>query len=257
VRKAMQVTAVGNGTHAPAKPAPAPKAQPELLAFEAAPPTLENFHEVTIEELFAAEPPQAEAPEPAPKPPAPPSSADLWFSPVETPPPAPEPVAAAAPPKAPKAEMPSPEPVAESQPKTVVSPSPVEAPSIPVKPAPVSVQQTAIVKASIFSVIDDDEEEVAEGGTNWAEKYIQAKPQQASPPQIERREPVRPQPEPAHSPAVSSTAKSPGAAQKQPSLNLNQDNVARFKGTDKTIIEGEDLDVPTWMRVRGKVGKSS
>jgi hypothetical protein len=226
--------------------------------MEDAPPILENFHEVTIEELFAAEPPHAEVPEPAPKPPAPPSSAELWFAPVETPPPAPEPepVAASAPTKRPKAEMPSPEPAADSAPKTAASPPPVEATSIPVQAAPVSIQPAAIVKASIFSVIDDDEEDEAEGGTNWAEKYIQAKPQHAAPPQIERREPVR-QPEPAHSSAVATTVKAPAAAQKQPSLNLSQDNVARFKGTDKTIIEGEDLDVPTWMRVRGKVGKSS
>ena len=53
----------GNGTHAPARPAPASQsAQPELPAMEAAAPILENFHEVTIEELFAAEPPQAEVP---------------------------------------------------------------------------------------------------------------------------------------------------------------------------------------------------
>ncbi|MCE9519292.1 MAG: hypothetical protein K8R87_07055 [Verrucomicrobia bacterium] len=38
----------------------------------------------------------------------------------------------------------------------------------------------------------------------------------------------------------------------QPTLNLHQDEIARFKGTDKTIIEGEDLDVPTWMRMRQK-----
>jgi cell division protein FtsZ len=125
-----------------------------------------------------------------------------------------------------------------------------------VKSAPVSVQPSTIVKASIFSVIEDDEEDEAEGGgTNWAEKYIQAKPQQTAPPQIERRDPVRQQPEPAHSSAAAPMAKTPAGGQKQPSLNLNQDNVARFKGTDKTIVEGEDLDVPTWMRVRGKVGK--
>jgi cell division protein FtsZ len=262
VRKAAPVSAAGNGTHAPARPAPAPKAkpQPELPAMEVAAPTFENFHEVTIEELFAAEPPIEEVLEAAPasKPPAPPSSAELWFAPVETPPPAPEPepVAASIPPKPAKAEVSSPEPVADPSPKTAASPPPVEASSIPVKPEPVSVQPAAIVKSSIFSVIEDDEEDEAEGGTNWAEKYIQAKPQHTAPPQIERREPAR-QPEPAHSPAVATAVKTSAAAQKQPSLNLNQDNVARFKGTDKTIIEGEDLDVPTWMRVRGKVGKSS
>jgi cell division protein FtsZ len=122
---------------------------------------------------------------------------------------------------------------------------------VAVKHSPAGAAPTAIVKASIFSVIEDDEEDEADGGTNWAEKYIQPKSQPQAPPQIERRDPVRP--EPAHSGAA---ALPKGAAvQKQPSLNLHQDNVARFKGTDKTIVEGEDLDVPTWMRLRGKVAK--
>ncbi len=40
---------------------------------------------------------------------------------------------------------------------------------------------------------------------------------------------------------------------KQSTFDLSQEEVARFKGTDKTIVEGEDLDVPTWMRMRQKL----
>jgi cell division protein FtsZ len=56
---------------------------------------------------------------------------------------------------------------------------------------------------------------------------------------------------PAPKPALAAAGRS--SSMLQPTLNLQQDEIARFKGTDKTIVEGEDLDVPTWMRMRQKV----
>jgi hypothetical protein len=221
-----------------------------------------KLEEVTMEELFPAEVPQASAPEEEEASPEPVvSSVDLWFSPVEAAPPAPVAETAApvartqAPAPKPQASPPQQAPVAAATatpPPMPAAPAPVIAAPVAVKPSPAGAAPAAIVKASIFSVIEDDEEDETDGGTNWAEKYIQPKAQAQAPPQIERRDPVRP--EPAHS-AGNALPKGTSAVQKQPSLNLHQDNVARFKGTDKTIVEGEDLDVPTWMRLRGKVAK--
>lgn len=117
----------------------------------------------------------------------------------------------------------------------------------------------AIVKHSIFSVVeeDDEPEEGDEASGHWADKYIQAKPQQP-------QETIASQISTA--PALIETGKVPQLDQgqlkaktppepQQPTLNLAQDNVARFKGTDKTVVEGEDLDVPTWMRLRQKLKK--
>ncbi|CAN5742362.1 hypothetical protein BH11VER1_BH11VER1_08990 [soil metagenome] len=117
----------------------------------------------------------------------------------------------------------------------------------------------AIVKHSIFSVVEDDEEadERDESSAHWADKYIQVNPPQ---PQETIASQI------SSPPAVIESAKSPQfdqvqvkikppAEPQQPTLNLAQDNVARFKGTDKTVVEGEDLDVPTWMRLRQKLKK--
>jgi cell division protein FtsZ len=287
-RKPAPASSNGLGTSAPASPVTTRKSQPDLLHMEApaSPPVAASpapvsaaaaapaaapvpeepkLEEVTMEELFAAEvptpPPVEEAPKSAPVV----SSVDLWFAPVEPP----SPPVATAPEVAPVVETKLPEPAPEPGPVRAEQPAapapisipvapmppPVVAPPVAIKQVPVSMQPAAIVKASIFSVIDDDDDEVdAADGTNWADKYIQPKAQQQSAPaQIERREPVR-QPEPALA-AVATAAPKGAAVQKQASLNLNPDNVARFKGTDKTIVEGEDLDVPTWMRLRGKVTK--
>lgn len=239
------------------------KSLPELLALESEKSAAEKLHEVTIEELFAHSPPAeapvaAQAPEPEPEAPAPPSSADLWFAPVEpaqTPAAQPEPIAES------QAAAGKPEPTerasAPPHPAPAQSPPLVVAEALPVKPPVASGKPAAIVKTSIFSVIDDEEEEEeASPVTNWAEKYIQPKQQpqqQPAAPQLERREA-----EPSLSSATTTTtsAKPAPATQKQPSLNLHQESVGRFKGTDKTIVEGEDLDVPTWMRMRGKVAKT-
>lgn len=138
-----------------------------------------------------------------------------------------------------------------------------------------------LVKQSIFSMVEDEEEEEEEqdedeefvdemedeaeeqeeeetgsvearspeaAGAHWADKYIQPKPHAGVQPSVEpRREPQR---------TLQTTAAAPAKKvieAKQPSLNLQQEEVARFKGTDKTIVDGDDLDIPTWMRMRGKV----
>ena len=38
---------------------------------------------------------------------------------------------------------------------------------------------------------------------------------------------------------------------------LSQNRRRRFNGTDSTVVEGEDLDTPTWMRMRRRPGKTS
>ncbi|HEY2574262.1 MAG TPA: hypothetical protein VGH65_09340, partial [Verrucomicrobiaceae bacterium] len=65
-------------------------------------------------------------------------------------------------------------------------------------------------------------------------------------PAVSSKTPAPPRPEPALATAGRSSS------MLQPTLNLHQEEIARFKGTDKTIVEGEDLDIPTWMRVRQK-----
>ena len=76
--------------------------------------------------------------------------------------------------------------------------------------------------------------------------------------QPERRREREREPEPAYSPvqqhgAAAGPAKNTPKSEGQGTLNLTQEEIARFKGTEKTIIEGEDMDIPTWMRARGKV----
>lgn len=241
--------------------------QPELPTLDsakAAAPVFDKKVDLQIEELFApappVEPPTAEVS-------TTPSSVDIWFSseeaehaiapaPAAVPAPAPvvrqQPVPAPRPVEVPAAQVMPPQVPVVEEPRAEVPQVPVA--PVPVKPVPVPVQPAAIVKTSIFSVVDEEEEEeeVEEEGPNWAEKYMQPKAQPAVP-QMERREaePVMA----AAAPAPAVTPKAPVAAPKQPSLNLHQDDVGRFKGTDKIISEGEDLDVPTWMRMRGKIGK--
>ncbi len=113
----------------------------------------------------------------------------------------------------------------------------------------------AIVKHSIFSVVEDEEAE--ESSEHWANKYIQVKPHQPQDSIASQITPLSDAIEAVSAPQIEQIqikAKTPTEPQ-QPSLNLAQDNVARFKGTDKTVVEGEDLDVPTWMRLRQKLKK--
>lgn len=124
-----------------------------------------------------------------------------------------------------------------------------------------------LIKTSIFSVIEDDSDPVEDEADLPAAAVIPkpvsrprapSKPVQAAAPQHEAGEDMEPEeellpltPAPRPKPALAAVGASIDSLL-QPTLNLHQDEVARFKGTDKTIIEGEDLDVPTWMRMRQK-----
>jgi cell division protein FtsZ len=114
---------------------------------------------------------------------------------------------------------------------------------------------------SIFE-LDDSEEDDGGGFENETEEEpivakehvvslpvriatVPAKAQQPDPePRVRQPKPVA-RPEPAMAGAAAK-----GTPVAQPSLNLHQDEVTRFKGTEKNIVEGEDLDVPTWMRMK-------
>lgn len=160
---------------------------------------------------------------------------------------------------------------AEQQFYQAPAPEPVVAPAPP--PA---------TKASIFSIIEDDDETEDEApvvasssapvsypdnGEHWADKYRNA-PVPPSQPSAGPSTPLNHQPQQAEDPPnrrpearVASSQPVPagvvaggnGADFKQSTFDLSQEEVARFKGTDKTIVEGEDLDVPTWMRLRQRV----
>ncbi len=145
--------------------------------------------------------------------------------------------------------------------EVVIHAAPLPAPaasSQPVAPAPTeeAPAETHISSKSIFSIVDeqddgeDEESDADDDSSHWADKYIQPKEASAPPVITPRRDPE---------PALVSNAgpaKSPTAFQ-QGSFNLNQEEVTRFKGTDKTVVEGEDLDVPTWMRLRQKLKRQS
>ncbi|MEZ0385875.1 MAG: hypothetical protein ACAI34_02320 [Verrucomicrobium sp.] len=154
--------------------------------------------------------------------------------------------------------------------------------------APVEPVAPVAAKASIFSIIEDDEDTEEEErsavsypdtpGSHWADKYLNSPSDEQSSGPVSHEEPVRrpearpavsaqqnggaaaPAPVPTQAPAPAPVPASGPAAGgkvgsdfKQSTFDLNQEEVARFKGTDKTIVEGEDLDVPTWMRMRQKL----
>jgi len=56
---------------------------------------------------------------------------------------------------------------------------------------------------------------------------------------------------PAPAPAVAATA----APAQQVTMSLDPEDRGRFNGTDNTVVEGENLDTPTWMRLRRRPGK--
>jgi cell division protein FtsZ len=162
----------------------------------------------------------------------------------------------------PVASEPAPAPVAavRNDPAVVETPAPPAAEARPTVQVQESVAAPAPVSApakSIFSVIDhgdDEEDEDVEQedeqdnhvDAHWADKYAKpapAAPVQANEVKVRERES-----------AMASTTASTPAGFKQGSFNLNQDEAGRFKGTSKTIVEGEDLDVPTWMRLKQKRG---
>ena len=160
--------------------------------------------------------------------------------------------------------IPEPEPVAATVAAAPPPPPPepefVEAKAPPVPASRLGAQrpEAPAAKPSIFSVIEDDEEEIEDEVQDSVIPVRQASPMPEVPSKqtssyqparnrADEEQHVAPPPAVAVAPAKSAVA--------QPSLNLHQEEVARFKGTDRNIVEGEDLDVPTWMRARAKAGK--
>lgn len=64
------------------------------------------------------------------------------------------------------------------------------------------------------------------------------------------------EPEPESS-TISATAvltrKAPTTAESQQTFSLGEEDRGRFKDTEPSIVQGEDLDVPTWMRLKKKL----
>ncbi|WP_395730911.1 cell division protein FtsZ [Prosthecobacter sp.] len=63
------------------------------------------------------------------------------------------------------------------------------------------------------------------------------------------------EPEP-ESTTISATAvltRKPTAAESQQTFSLGEEDRGRFKDTEPSIVQGEDLDVPTWMRLKKKL----
>lgn len=284
----QEVTLFQEPVQQPVASAPLMMEAPQPLPV---PPPVRTTIEQTPAPVYAAEPVvqayAAPAPAPAPEPalvvaevPAPVAAPELILAP------SPAPVAYVPQPE------PEPVPVRAEAPllETVEPEAPVVAKEQSIKAASIVVQAKQrdeeepkpLVKQSIFSMVEDEEEEEEEdedeeftdemedeeteeeeevqasapseprspeaAASHWADKYIQPKPHAGAQPSVEpRREPQR---------TLQTTASAPAKKvieAKQPSLNLQQDEVARFKGTDKTIVDGDDLDIPTWMRMRGKV----
>lgn len=129
-------------------------------------------------------------------------------------------------------------------------------PQVTVEP---SAPAPAPAKSSIFSIIEDEEDEgdiapasyQEDSGGHWADKY--SNPSSSRP---EAAATAVASTVVAASPQQAAVPGAPGKSSsdfKQSTFDLSQEEVARFKGTDKTIVEGEDLDVPTWMRMRQKL----
>jgi cell division protein FtsZ len=70
---------------------------------------------------------------------------------------------------------------------------------------------------------------------------------------FESEEPEAPAPAPAPAPMTTITPRRTIAIE-QPSLGLaSEEDRGRFKDTEPSIVEGEDLDVPTWKRLKMKL----
>lgn len=197
------------------------------------------------------EPKARSAPPPLPK--APPTEDDFFFKPEEiireapapAPAPAPEPQAAA-------------EPAAEAEEAFIDEEEPPfeaeEAISTPVhKPEP----ETARVPVRT-PVAKEFAEAVRESKT-LAAVVSRSVTLQTEPPPVaeddmivfEEEEPAAPAPQPA--PVTSITPRRTIAIE-QPSLGLaSEEDRGRFKDTEPSIVEGEDLDVPTWKRLKMKL----
>ncbi|MBL9115858.1 MAG: cell division FtsZ family protein [Verrucomicrobiaceae bacterium] len=55
--------------------------------------------------------------------------------------------------------------------------------------------------------------------------------------------------------APASASKAASTSEEQVSLKLGGEDRGRFNGTDAAVVEGEDLDTPTWMRLRRNRGR--
>jgi hypothetical protein len=53
--------------------------------------------------------------------------------------------------------------------------------------------------------------------------------------------------------AVLTTRSTKPAAESQQTFSLGEEDRGRFKDTEPSIVQGEDLDVPTWMRLKKKL----
>lgn len=232
-------------------PAPAPIAEAEEPLF----PALQNELQLPIAQAANGHGPTA-LQKPAPGQPAKPAKAARA---VATPAPAPEPEAPVVEP-APVAKVPEP-------------PAPEVKSDPPVEQLPAATQDdeeesepVVLSKPSIFALDDEstdeefeeepeeedqgppvDQEKVASLPVRLSTVAAKATPAPEPEPPRARQPKASPHTEPALVGAGKSTP------QAQASLNLHQDEVTRFKGTEKTIVEGEDLDVPTWMRLKQRV----
>ncbi|MFN7562327.1 MAG: cell division protein FtsZ [Prosthecobacter sp.] len=208
-----------------AAPAPAPKREPKART---APPPLPKAPPVEEDFLFKTEEIIREVPAPAPAP-------------------APEPQAAAEPAaEAEEAFLDEEEPPFEAE----------EAISTPVhKPEP----ETARVPVRT-PVAKELAEGVRESKT-LAAVVSRSVTLQTEPPPVaeddmivfESEEPEAPAPAPAPAPMTTITPRRTIAIE-QPSLGLaSEEDRGRFKDTEPSIVEGEDLDVPTWKRLKMKL----
>ncbi|MFZ4767243.1 MAG: hypothetical protein ACOYMN_19995, partial [Roseimicrobium sp.] len=227
----------------PVMPAAIPAPQPQAVL----PPVVETT--ARAGEWFAGDQVRVSGPELIPQPPYAPQA---HASPVSPPFAAPIAQPAVAIPEPPE---PSPTPAPSAVAVQTFVEETVFRPAVAIET--VAYQETPpapMVKHSIFSVIEDDEEEdtAVPTGTHWADKYIQPKTDTLKAPVVEpRRDSIRSHPEPFTTTHAAPHAK-PAVAAEQPSLKLQPDETGRFKDTEKTIVGGDDLDVPTWLRLRSK-----
>ncbi len=177
-------------------------------------------------------------------------------------------------------------PVVVQEPEPIIVEAPivaVEAPVVrePEPVAPVAAKPVELVKPSVFAMVEEDDDfEEEEEPHAFIPPVVTHVPKTVLSSVIEAAKPVthtvqstkqepesilartiakqpverRREPEPEVTFTNSAPAKNmPKSSYEQSTLKLSQEEIARFKGTDKTIVEGVDLDVPTWMRMRGKV----
>src|SRR5690606_29260851 len=94
-------------------------------------------------------------------------------------------------------------------------------------------------------------EEALSNGAHWADKYTKVTSSKPAAPAAK--------PQVGHQPAAPVTqnekvlvgsGSNGNGSFLQGDFNLSQEESGRFKCTSKTIREGEDLDTPTWMRLK-------